>query len=420
MATLRIARVLPLVRSSAARTFSWRRGLSLLRSPMARIWMPSACISPTSESMVSPKSCIRAATSWRGRDQFSVLNAQRVRMCTPDSWPATRGRWRRRAHRPLPSMMMPTWRGNSGLEGSRIAAGAGGRSMCTETPLRMARFRGDGDPRSDLEDLSLLLLGEIVNLADEAVGDVLHLGDVALDLVLGDVPLLLQPAQVVDLVAANVAHRDARLLRLLLDELGELAAAILGQGRDGDADHLPVVAGVEPELAALESLLDGRDRAAIIRLDHQQARLGRGDPRDALQRRRRPVVVDLDAVDQRRRRPPGPDAAEVLLESLDALLHAHLGVAQALLDLRLGVLRTGAITHEPSPCASTRVPMSSPSTTRSILPSAKRSKTMMGVALSMHSVSAVLSMTSRPRLRTSMYDRWCSRVADGSLCGSAV
>ncbi len=136
--------MLALVRSSARRTFSWRRGLSLLRSPMARIWMPSAFISPTSESMVSPKSCMSAATSWRGRDQFSVLNAYSVRMWTPAAWhasmtgrivdtparcPAARGRWRRRAQRPLPSMMIPMWRGSSGLDGSGIAAGAGGRCM---------------------------------------------------------------------------------------------------------------------------------------------------------------------------------------------------------------------------------------------------------------------------------------------------
>src|ERR1035437_8251192 len=156
---------------------------------------------------------------------------------TPARWPATRGRWRRRAHRPLPSMMMPTWRGNAGPEGSRIAAGAGGRSMCTETPLRMARFRGDGDPRSDLEVLSLLLLDEIVNLADEAVGDVLHGGDVALDLVLGDVAFLLQLAQVVDLVAPDVAHRVPGLLGSLLDDLGELPPSLLGELRDGNADH---------------------------------------------------------------------------------------------------------------------------------------------------------------------------------------
>ena len=52
---------------------------------MVRIWMPSACIWLTSEFRVSPNSCISAVTSWRGRDQFSVLNAYRVRMCTPAS-----------------------------------------------------------------------------------------------------------------------------------------------------------------------------------------------------------------------------------------------------------------------------------------------------------------------------------------------
>ena len=48
-----------------------------------------------------------------------------------------------------------------------------------------------------------------------------------------------------------------------------------------------------------------------------------------------------------------------------------------------------------------RVPISSPSTTRSMLPGVSRLNTTIGTSLSMHSVSAVLSMTSMPRLSTS-------------------
>src|SRR5437879_4685801 len=51
--------------------------------------------------------------------------------------------------------------------------------------------------------------------------------------------------------------------------------------------------------------------------------------------------------------------------------------------------------------APTRVPICSPRTTRSMLRGVRRLKATMGTSLSMQSVSAVLSITSMPRLRTS-------------------
>src|SRR5205823_7360574 len=69
-----------------------------------------------------------------------------------------------------------------------------------------------GGGRSDLEDLSLLLLSGVVNLADELIGDLLDCADGGLDLVLADVAVLLHLAQVVDLVATDVANRDTCLL----------------------------------------------------------------------------------------------------------------------------------------------------------------------------------------------------------------
>eukprot|EP01034_Spumella_vulgaris_P042564 gene42564-52785_t len=41
---------------------------------------------------------------------------------TPLTWPATRGRKRLVAQRPLPSMMMATWRGTLGASGTAVAA----------------------------------------------------------------------------------------------------------------------------------------------------------------------------------------------------------------------------------------------------------------------------------------------------------
>src|SRR5439155_7512388 len=100
---------------------------------------------------------------------------------TPARWPATRGRCRCRAQRPLPSMMMPICRGRSGRAGSGIAAGAGGRSIRwvsrTERRVGPPRFAAGRSTGSDLEDLSLLLLSGVVNPTDELIGDLLDLAD---------------------------------------------------------------------------------------------------------------------------------------------------------------------------------------------------------------------------------------------------
>src|SRR5262249_17031985 len=93
-----------------------------------------------------------------------------------------------------------------------------------------------------------------------------------------------------------------------------------------------------------------------------------------------------DLVDQRRVGTAGPDVRELRAEVVDGLAHLRLRVAQDGVD------------HDALP---TSVPISSPITTRSMLPGVSRLKTTIGTSLSMHSVSAVLSMTSMPRFRTS-------------------
>src|SRR5438876_7453868 len=79
--------------------------------------------------MYSSSSCISAEISVGGRCQFSSEKANRVRTSTPASiapsttsrtafiparCPSGRGRWRSRAQRPLPSMMIATCRGGGG------------------------------------------------------------------------------------------------------------------------------------------------------------------------------------------------------------------------------------------------------------------------------------------------------------------
>src|SRR5580658_3216783 len=122
-------------------------------------------------------------------------------------------------------MMMPTCRGRSALAGSGIAAGAGGRCIVglgVRTPRRHRPFRR-GSP-SDLEDLSLLPLDGVVDSRDELVGDLLHVDELRGHLVLADVALLLDAAEMVHLVAADVAHRNTRFLGLAMNHLDEVLA----------------------------------------------------------------------------------------------------------------------------------------------------------------------------------------------------
>ena len=98
-------------------------GTGVARRPMNRIRTPSSCSSGVSSSIRRPNISISAETSSSRAAQFSVENeytvsssipsstASRSRALTvsaPASWPATTGRPRRLAQRPLPSVMIAT------------------------------------------------------------------------------------------------------------------------------------------------------------------------------------------------------------------------------------------------------------------------------------------------------------------------
>ena len=84
------------------------------------------CSSARSLRMKRRNSPINSPISAAGRDQFSALKEKMVTMAmpmspaarmvrrkasTPRRWPSARGSPRAAAQRPLPSMMMATWRG---------------------------------------------------------------------------------------------------------------------------------------------------------------------------------------------------------------------------------------------------------------------------------------------------------------------
>ena len=121
-------RELPDVSTSAACMRSRNAVASCSRRPMNRNRIPFLCRSSTSLSSASRKRPISIETSSRGRCQFSLEKANRVSTSTPRlaqpstvcltdltpiRCPAGRGKARRAAQRPLPSMITATWRGKA-------------------------------------------------------------------------------------------------------------------------------------------------------------------------------------------------------------------------------------------------------------------------------------------------------------------
>src|SRR5216683_889668 len=352
MAIFRIALALTRVRSLACRIWSWSAGESSCSRPENRSSMPRRASSSTSRRMVSENRFIKASTSSRGRDQFSVEKAYRVRTRTPRrsaasatrrmvSMPAlcpmTRGSKRSRAQRLLPSMM--------------IATCSGGGNWLTS-----------GSWALDLHDLGFLAGGHLVDQTDVAVGDLLH---------------------PIHLLTPDISDRNVGALGIPLDQSRVLATPLFVEGRNRDPDQLTVVTRVQTKFGFLDRFFHRPDDGPIPGLDDDHPRLGDGTRGELVQGRRIPVVLDRDLVHQRRAGASGSNGKDLLGERVQALLHLYLGVLQVRFD------------HSGGP---TIVPIGLPATTPSRLPACDRSKTMIGILFSRQRVTAVWSMTRRSLL----------------------
>src|SRR6202035_1988940 len=287
---LRIALPLTRVRSFAWRICSWRAAERSWSRPENRSSIPRSASSSTSRRMVSENRFISASTSSRGRDQFSVEKAYRVKTrmprlsaasatrriaSIPALCPMTRGSRRSRAQRLLPSMM--------------IATCSGGGNWLTS-----------GSWALDLHDLGFLAGGHLVDQTDVAVSDFLQLVAPAPRLVGRDLFLLLESFDAIHLLAPDVANRDVRALGIPLDQARILAAPLFVQRRNRDPDQLAIVPRVQPELGFLDRLFHRGDDGPVPGLDDDHARLGDRNRGELVQRRRIPVILHQDLVHQRR------------------------------------------------------------------------------------------------------------------------
>jgi hypothetical protein len=125
-----------------------------------------------------------------------------------------------------------------------------------------------------------------------------------------------------------VADGDARLFGVFVRDLHHLLAALLVHLGDAQADHLALGLRVEAQVGFADRLFHGGHHAAIPHLDAEQARFRHVDGGDLGDRHGGAVGVHLDRIEQVRRGPPGAQAAQVVLESIDRALHAALHIGE--------------------------------------------------------------------------------------------
>src|ERR1700722_1336889 len=229
------------------------------RSPMKRSRTPFRCRSATSRSSASRKRFMSIPTSSGGLRQFSLLKANSVKYPTLRRahsstilrttlmlarWPAGRGRTRRRAHRPLPSMMMATCCGDSSL----VFTGKTGSA-----------WRNTGDRLLDLHQFLFLVRHRLIDVRHMLVGELLNVILRATVLVLRDELFLEHLLQVVHHFAAHVAHRDPRSFRFRAHNLRDVAPPFFGERRHGDANQRPGGIRSQTQIGLVNRLLHDRD-----------------------------------------------------------------------------------------------------------------------------------------------------------------
>ena len=205
------------------------------------------------------------------------------------------------------------------------------------------------------------------------------------ELVFGDGAGLEGGLEFVHRVLAGTADAHAALFGHVLDDLHEVAPALLGELGDGQADDASVVRGIDAELGLAQGAVDILHDRGIVRLHREHARLGRGDEGDLFQRHRRAVGMDVhvDVVEEGGTGLAGADAGHLRGNEVGGFLHRFFGFEQEGFEVHGGLKRESRRgSGQINPQAQTTVPMSSPVRARRMLPSIVMSKTTMGMALS--------------------------------------
>ena len=134
-------------------------------------------------------------------------------------------------------MITATWRGTRPPEIGEI-----------KSPRKSAASPAGAEAVRDFKQLRLFLLRLVVDVRDVPVRDLLELFFAAFQVVLGNVAVLFRLAQLVVGVPAHVAHSDAGVFGLVVEELHQLLAPLFGESRDRKAHRLAVDCRVEPQV----------------------------------------------------------------------------------------------------------------------------------------------------------------------------
>jgi hypothetical protein len=121
---------------------------------------------------------------------------------------------------------------------------------------------------------------------------------------------------------------DLLLLLELLDEFLGLAAPVLVQGRNGDLEDLTIVDRIEAVFRAADGLLQGFENRGVLGLEDDQRRIGNAQSGDLVDRRERPVVGDLDVLEDVDVRPSRPELAKDI-NHYGLVLHASAKCCEA-------------------------------------------------------------------------------------------
>ena len=158
-------------------------------------------------------------------------------------------------------------------------------------------------------------------MPDVEVRELLHFVEPLLFVVFRNLVVLEELLEALVGVPAHLTDAVAPVLAQLVDVPRQLLAALFGQGRKGYAHDLAVVGWIQAQVGGADGLFDGPELRRIERLRDDQRRLRNRESRDLVQRHFRAVGLDVDAVQNRDRRPSGPHAGELVLDVLDG--HAH-------------------------------------------------------------------------------------------------
>ena len=185
------------------------------------------------------------------------------------------------------------------------------------------RFNG----RLDRHDFLVLLGNDLVDFADEAVGDLLDFGFGAALIVLADFLVLAETVDVGVGVATEVANSNLGVFAHAFDDLREFAAALFGERGQRNSDHHAARGGVEAEIGVADGLFNDGDHVLLPRLDRERTGVADAELGDLRERGRAAVVVDHDVFEKTRGGTARTDLREVFAKRFDGASHLVLGLA---------------------------------------------------------------------------------------------